>query len=778
MVLESVVADLLNRYLGDYVENLDRSQLKLGIWGGNVALDNLQIRENALSELDVPFKVKFGQIDKLNLKIPWKNLYGEAVVATLQGLYILVVPGSSIKYDAEKEDKQLQEAKQRELSKIEEALQKAADKDKKKEEKKDTFLEKLATQIVKNLQVKITSIHVRFEDDITDPTMPFSFGVTLGELSLLTTNETWIPCILNEAAKIIYKLVRLDCFSAYWNVNSSLYYRNSREKILMQLKEGIPSNLMEHKDFQYIFQPVSASAKLYINPHAETELQTPKLDCKMEVQNIGIELTKPQYLSMIDLLESVDYMVRNAPYRKYRPDKPLHANSKQWWLYAITSILEVHVRRYSRMWSWRNIQQHRQNLKTYKSLYKNKLTLSKIPEDLQKQLQLAEKNLDVFNIVLARQQAQVEMVRSGQKPLGKKSSHRGEKRRGGWFGGFWGKKEAKKKEDEEETSASEDIDDIMTPEEKKKLFTAIGYSESLNNLALPTEYIAHILSFKLLSTSITIRENQHVPEILKVQIIDLSTIILQRPGAQAMKLEAKLEHWYVTGLRQQNTVPSLITSIGNADSSLLKIQFETNPQDSSADQALILNSQPVEIIYDARTMNALVEFFQTRLDLEQLKSVTLMKLEEIKERTAAGLVHIIETRKVLDLRIDLKPSYLVLPQTGFYHDNSDLMILDFGSLQLRSINKGANRTTNMSSLEELMDEAYDKFDIKLKSVQLLFSRPGENWKTARFQHPSKLHILQPMDVQVQFSKAMVEKDSRMAKYVISNLCCIVSVSWQ
>lgn len=34
MVLESVVADLLNRFLGDYVENLNKSQLKLGIWGG------------------------------------------------------------------------------------------------------------------------------------------------------------------------------------------------------------------------------------------------------------------------------------------------------------------------------------------------------------------------------------------------------------------------------------------------------------------------------------------------------------------------------------------------------------------------------------------------------------------------------------------------------------------------------------------------------------------------------------------------------------------------
>jgi hypothetical protein len=34
MVFESLVVDLLNKFLGDFVENLDSSQLKIGIWGG------------------------------------------------------------------------------------------------------------------------------------------------------------------------------------------------------------------------------------------------------------------------------------------------------------------------------------------------------------------------------------------------------------------------------------------------------------------------------------------------------------------------------------------------------------------------------------------------------------------------------------------------------------------------------------------------------------------------------------------------------------------------
>ncbi|XP_075064457.1 intermembrane lipid transfer protein VPS13C isoform X2 [Mixophyes fleayi] len=769
-MLESVVADLLNRFLGDYVENLDRSQLKLGIWGGNVSLENLRVRENALSELDVPFKVKAGQIDKLTLKIPWKNLYGDAVVATLEGLYLLVVPGASIKYDAEKEERNLQETKQRELHRIEEAMQKAAEKDKPKEEKKDTFLEKLAAQVIKNLQVKITNIHIRYEDEITDVTVPVSVGITLAELSLQTANESWTPCILNEAAKIIYKLVRLDSFSTYWNVNSKMYCHQSRENILMDLKSGVMSSSSKSVGFHYIFKPVSASATLYINPNAELELQTPKLDWNMEVQHIAIELTKPQYMSMIDLLESVDYMVRNAPYRKYKPVVTLKEDCSEWWKYAITSILEVHVRRTTRSWSWSNIAQHRENLKAYKNAYKTKLTQTKVPEETLKNLQVMENKLDVFNIILARQQAQAEVVRSGQKLLAKKTSQSGEKKSGGWFGGFWGKKEASKKEESDELSVPEQIDDLMTPDEKKKLFTAIGYSESSHNLSLPKTYVAHILGFKLVSTSIIIREDVHAPETLKVQIIDLSTKVFQRPGAQALKVEAKLDHWYVTGLKQQNIVPSLVSTIGSSESSsLLKIHFEINPENSTADQLLYLQSQPVEIIYDAVTINALAEFFQTRkgMDLEQLTSATLMKLEEIKERTATGLSHIIETRKALDLRINLQPSYLLLPKSGFYRDKTDLIIVDFGSFQLNSINQSFHPVAGSSSLEELMDKAYDKFHVQIKKVQMMFGRPGEDWKTARGLNSSSLHILQPLDIEVQLEKAMVERDSRMPRFKVS-----------
>ncbi|XP_041649214.1 vacuolar protein sorting-associated protein 13C isoform X2 [Cheilinus undulatus] len=650
----------------------------------------------------------------------------------------------------------------------------AARREKPQEEKKDSFFEKLAAQVIKNLQIKISSIHLRYEDDLSDPKHPLSMGVTLSELSLLTSDENWKPCILNEAAKIIYKLGRLESLCAYWNVNSPIFYKGSWENIVDQLKCGISSKNQELPHYQYIFKPIFASAKMCINPNAELELKTPKANLHLEVQNIAIEMTKPQYLSMVEVLESVDCMFKNAPYRKFRPDVPVHNKAKLWWRYAFNSILEVHIRRLSHMWSWSNIKEHRKNLKAYKTAYKNKLlSQSKPNPEVEQQIQDLEEVLDVFNITLARQQAQMEVIRSGQKELAKKAASQKQGGGGGFFSGWFGRKAKKEEQEPEESKESETsgLDEIMTTEEKKKLYTAIGYSGSSHNLALPKQYVAVVVTFQLFRTSVTVRELPDVPEILKVQMIDLSTKISQRPGAQAFRVEAGLQHWYVTGLQQQGAVPSLIATVGDSDSSLLSVVFEINPEESKADQLLRVQSQPVEIIYDALTVNSLAEFFKTGkgVDLEVLTSATLSKLEEFKEKTATGLSHIIETRKVLDLKINLKPSYLLVPKSGFYNNTSDLIIVDFGSLQLNSVEQSglSSSSSSFSSLEEIMDRAYERYSVELRRVQVLYSKSGEAWKSARLQDSSVQHILKPMDLTVQLAKCMVEKDARMPRLKVS-----------
>ncbi|XP_072538496.1 intermembrane lipid transfer protein VPS13A isoform X2 [Salminus brasiliensis] len=780
MVFESLVVDVLNRFLGDYVVNLDSSQLNLGIWGGDAILRNLEIKENALSQLDIPFKVRAGHIGRLELKIPWKNLYTQSVEATLDEVYLLIVPTASIKYDAEKEEKQLQEARQRELQRIEETKQKAAEQENPKTEKQDTFVEKLVTQVIKNLQVKISNIHVRYEDAVTNPNCPLSFGVSLQNLSLQTADANWKPCLLDEKSKLFFKLVRLDNLFAYWNCNSELYSNHKPTEALRCLQHNVAvQNSIPH-DYNFIFRPISANAKLRMNPRSDVDFSSPKVDLVVNLPEVAVELSRPQYVSILELLGSVDMMSRNLPYRKYRPEVPVHTNAYHWWRYVIKGILEVNVKPRLHMWSWQHIRRHRQQAKQYKELYKTKITSKKPTDVVLKKLEETEKTLDIFNITLARQQAEMEASKAGLR-IYRPGVKMEEEQSQGWFGWMWNWSGDSGTPTKEAKPGATGFDTLMTSAEKAKLYTAIGYSETAVNPNLPKNFEDMKVRFQLVSMSVSIKESKEKPEIIKLSVIGLSATLTQRPSAQAIKIVAQLSSFEVTGLPRNNVPPMLLSSrhVVEENKPLLSLMFETNPLDAKADQRLHVESQPLEIIYDAMTVNSMSAFFMppNDLQLDELTNATRMKLEQFRDRTSTGLMYIIETQKVLDLKINLMASYVIVPQMGFYDPKHNLAILDLGHFQMSSQSKAhlPQLSAGSSTIEDLISRAYDRFDIQLSSLQFLYTKPDGDWKKARKERQSALHILEPVDLKVVFSRAMVVTDSRMPKFKMSGELPLLSL---
>lgn len=68
-----------------------------------------------------------------------------------------------------------------------------------------TFVEKLITNIIKNVQLTVKNIHIRYEDKITNPKAPFSLGITLSNLIVESTDENWKKAIIEDISKI-YKV--------------------------------------------------------------------------------------------------------------------------------------------------------------------------------------------------------------------------------------------------------------------------------------------------------------------------------------------------------------------------------------------------------------------------------------------------------------------------------------------------------------------------------------------------------------------------------------------
>jgi hypothetical protein len=75
MVFEGVLTQVLNRFLGAYVENLDTNQLRVGIWGGDVELKDLVLKQSALDDLDLPLQTIYGRVGKLVLKYRGKFVW-------------------------------------------------------------------------------------------------------------------------------------------------------------------------------------------------------------------------------------------------------------------------------------------------------------------------------------------------------------------------------------------------------------------------------------------------------------------------------------------------------------------------------------------------------------------------------------------------------------------------------------------------------------------------------------------------------------------------------
>jgi len=59
-MIEGLVAALLSRFLGDFVNGLEKENLRIGILSGDVVLENLELKKEALQNFDLPITIKTG----------------------------------------------------------------------------------------------------------------------------------------------------------------------------------------------------------------------------------------------------------------------------------------------------------------------------------------------------------------------------------------------------------------------------------------------------------------------------------------------------------------------------------------------------------------------------------------------------------------------------------------------------------------------------------------------------------------------------------------------
>ena len=190
-MLEGLLAPLLERFLGQYVEDLPREQLRVGLWSGVVRLENVRLKRDAFDHLKLPFAVREGTIALLELKVSWKTalLRVHPIVVTLEGIALTASPRAEDEWAAAP-------AAKRALALKRAALAAAAEMAARKrrgdgvESVGSSYLGALVPTILDRLRVKVGAVHVKFTDmpKTHDGEGVSAFGLRMDSL-LVATSE-------------------------------------------------------------------------------------------------------------------------------------------------------------------------------------------------------------------------------------------------------------------------------------------------------------------------------------------------------------------------------------------------------------------------------------------------------------------------------------------------------------------------------------------------------------------------------------------------------------
>ena len=148
------------------------------------------------------------------------------------------------------EEKKVQQIKQ-ELLETAELFRSSASPSKGNDAESDTFMNALVAKIIDNLQVVIKNIHIRFEDNKSHPQKPFAVGLTLSNLSAVSTDENWIEAFIEDPKAPTHKLLKLDSLALYWTPSSESFMNLPSDQFIKKFQSLVSETTIKSFFFNH-----------------------------------------------------------------------------------------------------------------------------------------------------------------------------------------------------------------------------------------------------------------------------------------------------------------------------------------------------------------------------------------------------------------------------------------------------------------------------------------------------------------------------------------------
>ncbi|KAI9315667.1 hypothetical protein BX666DRAFT_1957951, partial [Dichotomocladium elegans] len=739
----------------------------------------------------------------------------------INDVHVLAVPRSKSSMTAEEMEEREYQQKMRKLANSELLKTAPQTTDSTTAAKNETFANQLMTKILNNLQFKVTNIHVRYEDDVSVPGHRFAAGITLSELSAISTDENWIPQTIGDAVNTIHKMATLESLSIYWNTDTRSLAGLEEEESKNSFRELIATKSHVPSEHQYMLKPVSGTGRIKMNKNFGGEV--PKVDATLLFDELSFVIDNEQYrdaVLMVDLFHS--YLKRQKYLHLHPgPDVTPKSSPLQYFQFAGKAVLsEIHDRNYR--WTWDHFKTRRDERLKYIECYVESKLNRATPEQ-EETLDNLEHKLSYEDIRFYRSIAKSKLKRekailAAEEERRKKEEAAQHQKNSGWLSSWWyGSGNA------DGSSSDTGSELVITDEQVQEFYDAIEYDDDKAAVAAAIDFPKDTMMFCLRTTlntgSFTVKRDPHSEKPVDVVSLVFDTVLLGATQyVESFKVTAALgdlrlydgvtkntQYRQLIGAKQKATEEEILKlrRRSNVDPQLLRyssiqdpffsVVFEHKPLDGRADNGVALIMRNIDIAYNPLIIREVISFFrppETSADsINALIEVAGDTFEDLKNQTRVNLEYALENHTTLDLRVDMDAPVIVIPEDCTASDSRGI-VLDAGHINIESklappevVKQMKNKRAADYTTEDYVEFRslmYDKFTVHLTQTKIVI---GESVRTCleQVRNPipenNYMHFVDRIDMTFLLEMCIVQNSPEMCNFKMSGHLPLLSVNF-
>ncbi|XP_025991492.2 vacuolar protein sorting-associated protein 13D isoform X3 [Solenopsis invicta] len=804
-MLEGLVAWVLNNYLGKYVENLNTDQLSIALLSGEVELENLPLKREALRHIGLPMEIKAGFIGKIRLQVPVRQIRTASWVIGIEQLYLVAGPINLDEYDNEAEEQAILEYKLSRLDALEARWRADIEHDPGYYASSYSswlnYGTSLVTNIIENLQLNIKDVHIRYEDGITLPDdNGIAFGITIGALTTQSCDASWIPSSTSwNLTDASFKLMELDSLSVYWN-------HVKKDHLFGGLNLGdLAIAMSKNKIQRHILSPVNARAHIK-RDRTERPLRSinkPRIVVDLLLDEVPLFITDLQYEEMVKCIKELDRIDRRKQQWRCRPVIPVKQACKEWWKYAARCHLGRDTLKPKL--SWKDmLLRARENVcyvQTYTKLLGTSTPTSILSPEIKtlKEKIENERNFDELRVL---RELAMEKMRPAKMQLPNMNVPQGRGMLEQWFPQWWGwsSKISHSNNGTQNGNSSTTFDG--------ELLDVLADTMNDDTL-LRRDTVFGQFNFALVQGAVslcTAKDGSNRKTVIELKFERVNLSYESRPRSGSHKFSVSLGALYLHDfLTENSTFPILVqpqvTSNGissrvrnssekltKAPHHLFELIYEKRPLHVTVDHLLHVYSQSLDVVYNPTVIYWLIDFM-----CKPHRSVSSnQRFQAMKRRTRRQLIKNWEQildgdfvyRSSWDLQFKISAPQILLVES-FVDSNAAVVMVDFGKLHLSNANlnhvilkiespksdddederyetpcstpPGSQENGSLHDFQglsetELHKKLYDQYSIDLVDLQILVGKTNDNWKHVRTRGTSSLHFLERFNISLQVER--------------------------